>query len=202
MEKAKIAAGVKTVGDVTSKKDPKKAAKQAAEAERRLAEKQGKTGEAAPTKTPEQIAAEAQAKAKARAEETARKLEEKAKAKKEREEAAAKAKAEREAAKEAKANREPDWVTQLDEHGVPEQVDRNVFKYEIVCAHPGCTEHRWVTLSGLRETTMCKPHARKTRRSRRVERLKDRARNHKAIVEEAIELGLFPQEFLEKHGLI
>ena len=126
---------------------------------------------------------------------------EKAEAKAKREKEAAERKAAKEAEKEAKANKEPDWVSQLDEHGNPELVDRNVFKYEVKCSHPGCNEVRWVTLSGLKEVTMCKPHARKTRRARRLERVKDRNRNYKAMVEEAVELGLFPAEFLKKHGL-
>jgi len=136
--------------------------------------------------------------AKAKAADKAR-VKEEAKAKRETE--AAERKAAKEAAALAKANKEPDWVTQLDEHGIPEQVDRNVFQFEVKCACPDCTEVRWVTLSGLREVTMCKPHARKTRRNRRVERVKDRSRNHKAIVEEAMELGLFPVEFMAKYGL-
>jgi len=123
-------------------------------------------------------------------------------AKEKRDKEAAESKAAKEAEKKAKAEREPDWVTQLDEHGNPETVDRNVFQFEVKCCHPGCTESRWVTLSGLREVTMCKPHARKTRRARRLERVKDRNANYKTVVEAALELGLFPEDFMKKHGLV
>ena len=110
--------------------------------------------------------------------------------------------ASKKAEKEAKKNRVPDLVEQLDDRGRPEQVDRNVFKFEVKCAHPGCTEIRYVTLSGLREVTMCKPHARKTRRVRRVEKKKGQVKQYKAIVEAALKLGLFPQTFMEDHGLV
>jgi hypothetical protein len=116
----------------------------------------------------------------------------------------AKAKAAPKAPKEPKAPKvkpEPVMVAQLDEHGKMEMVDANVFMHEIHCSYPGCTEVRHVTLSGLKEATMCKPHARKERRARRVERLKDKARNNKAIVEDALKQGLFPAAFLKKHGL-
>jgi hypothetical protein len=126
----------------------------------------------------------------------------KAEAKEKREKEAADRKAAKEAAVLAKATKEPDRVTQLDEHGNPETVDRNVFRFEVKCSHPGCTESRWVTLSGLREVTMCKPHARKTRRARRLERVKDRNANYKTIVEAAVEQGLFPADFMKKHGLV
>jgi hypothetical protein len=100
-----------------------------------------------------------------------------------------------------KATREPDMMSQLDEHGNPELVDRNVFCHEIACTYPGCSEVRFVTKSGMLEATMCKPHARKTRRQRRLNRVKDAAKNYKAAIEEAITLGLFPKAFMDKHGL-
>ena len=111
------------------------------------------------------------------------------------------AKTEREAAKAAKKNLAPVWATQKDEKGNDEQVDRNKAPFEVQCACEGCTEIRFVSLSGLKEVTMCKPHARKARRARRVERLKARAKDNKAIVADAIAQGLFPEAFLTKWGL-
>lgn len=121
----------------------------------------------------------------------------KAKAKTAREEA----KAAREAVKAAKADAVPDLVEQLDEHGKTELVDRNRFPFEVVCDEPGCTEHRWVTKSGLLEVTKCKPHARKTRRKRVMAGRKGRAKQAMAIVAEAMEMGLFPEAFKAKWSL-
>jgi hypothetical protein len=142
-------------------------------------------------------AATAKAREEAKAATEARKAEKAVKA----EERRVAAEARKAAGPKVKEVKEPDMVSQLDEHGNPELVDRNVFCHEIQCSFPGCTEIRFVTKSGLLEATMCKPHARKTRRQRRLSRVKDAARGYKAAIEEAIKLGLFPKEFMAKHGL-
>lgn len=170
-------------------------AKTAEAAARKVEEAKGQMAKA------QEKAAKIMADAKARAEKLAAKVTEKAAAKEIRGAEALQKRAEKADAKEAKKNRIPVLVTQLDEHGQTEQVDKNVFQFEVKCTHPGCSEIRFVTLSGLREATMCKPHARKARKARRVERLKNRAQNHKAIVEDAIAQGLFPKAFLTKYGL-
>lgn len=109
------------------------------------------------------------------------------------------AKIAREEAKKEKVERVPDMVEQVDEHGNPEMVDKNKFPFEIACSV--CGRSRWVTKSGLHEVTMCKEHARKERRKRVMKGRKERMKEAKLIVEEAITLGLFPQEFLDKWGL-
>lgn len=121
--------------------------------------------------------------------------EEKAKRKEER----AKTSEARKAEREAKKNQEPDPVEQKDEHGNTETVDKNKNPFPLVC--PECGETRWLTLSQTHEVTHCKPCARKLRRKRRIGRIKDQQKNHKAIVAEAIKQGLFPQSFREKWGI-
>ncbi len=142
---------------------------------------------------------EAKAKAKAIAAEARKTLdEEKAKARIERE---ASLKAKKEATAATKVVLVPDMVAQLDEHSQVEMVDKNVYKHEVHCSKEGCSEIRYVTTSGLLEVTMCKPHARKERRARRMSRVKARNTNYKAIVEEAIKKGFFPEAFCKEYGL-
>ena len=143
---------------------------------------------------------EAKAKAKAIAQEAKKIMDEtKAEARIKRE---AELKAKKEAQAAAKVVLVPDMVAQLDEHGIVEMIDKNVFKHEVHCSKEGCTEVRYVTTSGLLEVTMCKPHARKERRARRLSRVKARNTNYKAIVEEAIAKGLFPDTFMKQYGLV
>lgn len=143
---------------------------------------------------------EAAAKAKAKAEKEI----EKAKAKAEKEKAAAAKKAEREKAKaerEAAKHKEPEWVEQLDEKGNTEKVDMNKFPFPVTCAVPGCGQVRYVNQSGLLLVTMCKPHARKERRKRRMAKVRAKAQNAKVIVKDALDQGLFPDKFRKKYGI-
>lgn len=107
--------------------------------------------------------------------------------------------AERKQEKEAKAAKEPDLVEQENERGETELVDRNKNPHELVC--PECGKIRWLTLSQTHEVTHCKPCARKLRRKRRIGRVRESHKNHRAIVEEAIKQGLFPQSFRDKWGI-
>jgi hypothetical protein len=100
--------------------------------------------------------------------------------------------------KKAKVSAEPIWVEQKDEKGNTELKDRNLFPIAITCS---CGEVRYVTASGAREVTQCKPCARKARRARRAGVTKNKTRNLKAIVADAIAQNLFPAAFLKKHGL-
>lgn len=128
-----------------------------------------------------------------------------AKEKKEQEKAARKA--EREAAraaresgaKPARVEKEPVWTEQKDEHGNTELVDKTKNEHQIVCED--CGDIRWVTTSQLHEVTRCKPCARKVRRQRRAKRVAQRTKDFRAIVQEALELGLFPESFRKEHGL-
>lgn len=97
--------------------------------------------------------------------------------------------------------KEPAWVTQLDEHGNEETVDMNKFPIPIQCCVDGCDQVRYTTASGALNVTMCKPHARKFRRKRRVLVKRDQAKKYKAIIADALKFGLFPDKFKKKHGL-
>lgn len=178
---------------------PKGAGKvdKAAERAKQAAAKQAEKEKLAKQKEAEKAKAEKEAAKKKAADERAKakaeKEAERAKKKEERE----KAKAEKEAAK----NKPPEWVTQLDEKGNPEQVDKNKYPFEVKCAYPGCEEIRYVNQSGLLLVTMCKPHARKERRKRRMAKVRARTANYKNVVKEALEKGYFPDAFRKKHGL-
>lgn len=94
---------------------------------------------------------------------------------------------------------EPVFVEQLDEKGEVELVDKNKFPFEVVCDECGST--RYVNTAGLNTVTKCKKCAAKKRRHDRSVVRRDKSKKYAAVVKEALELGLFPDKFMKKHGL-
>lgn len=183
---------------VAKKEDKAKALAQAKEAKEKAAkEKSVDVAKADREKAADKLKAAKADAARAKEEAKAKLKEEKdAIAKKKKEDAATK-KAEAAAAK----VKEPDMVAQLDDHGQPEMVDKNKFPFEVSCSYPGCSEVRFVSKSGLLNVTMCKPHARKERRKRRVANRAAKAKGYKTIIEAALKQELFPDTFKKKHNL-
>lgn len=135
--------------------------------------------------------------AKAELEQAKAKEKEESKAKREKE--ASEKKALKEAEKEEKKNRVPVMVTQKDEKGNEEQVDSNLFPVVIVCAD--CGEIRYVTKSQAHEVVRCKPCAKQYKRRKTAAKRKERVKGYKEVVEAAMLLNLFPDDFKAKWGL-
>lgn len=53
---------------------------------------------------------------------------------------------------------------------------RNKYEIEIVCAHPGCKEHRYVATSDLFQVDMCEEHTKERRNKARAEKRKKNAK--------------------------
>jgi hypothetical protein len=176
-EKAKAAEAAKVAKEKAAKQKELEKAK--ADKAKELAKAKDEKAKAKAT------AAAAKAKEKeAKAAEMAKKKEERAKAK-----------AEKDAAK----IKDPEWVEQLDEKGNTELVDKNKFPFEVACSV--CGSIRYVNQSGLLMVDKCKMHARKERRKRRMEKVRAKMKNYKAIVTDALAAKLFPAPFMKKYNL-
>lgn len=103
--------------------------------------------------------------------------------------------------KEKPEPKEPVWVEQLDERGNVEKVDMNKFPIPIACCIDDCDNIRYVNASGALQVTMCKPHARKMRRKRRLVANKAKSKKYGEIIQDALKQGLFPDKFKKKYGL-
>ncbi len=68
---------------------------------------------------------------------------------------------------------DPVWVEQLNDKGIPEQVDFNVYCNVITCQ---CGNIRYVKNADRHQVTMCKPCARRARRRRIRENRKARGK--------------------------
>ncbi len=190
---AQVVSGAKAAA-VAKKEDKAKAMAAAKEAK----EKAAKEKEMAAKKADRDKAADNVKAAKADATAAKKKLKEEKAA------IAAKKKEDAKAAKEAAAAakvKEPDWVEQKSEKGKAELTNKNKFPYEVSCAYPDCSEVRFVNRSGLLLTTMCKPHARKERRKRRMATKRAKMGSYKLIIDAALKQGYFPEAFKKKHAL-
>lgn len=101
--------------------------------------------------------------------------------------------------KKALAPKEPDWVSQKNEKGEDELVDKNKFPYEVVCED--CGSIRYVSKSGLNQVTRCKPCARKARRKAGAKARRSKLNRYKEIVMDGMKEKLFTKAFKQKWGL-
>lgn len=75
---------------------------------------------------------------------------------------------------------DPVWVEQLNDKGIPEQVDFNVYCNVITCQ---CGNIRYVKNADRHQVTMCKPCAKRERRRRIRARRKERGKVSKFVEE-------------------